>query len=149
MRHLVEFVAAVVVLVQGPAPAPAQQAGGWVGQRVITKPGTVLKADPKVEDDALRDPGGERGRRTVFRVYRVDRAEEARLWLVAEKPGVSGWVPEAQVVPYDRAIDFFTRDDPGQPERCGGLPRSRPPLARSGRSRQGHRRLQRGNPTRS
>jgi len=109
MRYLVTAGVAVVVLLLGSAGAHGQQAGGWVGQRVVTTPGTVLKNGRKAVDDDQRATRARSGQRPLVRVYRVERASGGWLWLEAEDERVSGWVGAAQVVPCDRAIDQLTR----------------------------------------
>jgi tetratricopeptide (TPR) repeat protein len=101
--------AVVVVLLLGPAMAQGQQSVGWVGQRVITRPGTVLKVGAKVVEEDQRAEGSRGGHRPLVRVYRVERASGGWLWLEAEDAWVSGWVGAGQVVPCDRAIEQFTR----------------------------------------
>ena len=103
------------------SPTPSH----WVGQRVITKLGTVLNDAPQVGDDPKPEATSTDGERHVLRVYKVEEASGPWLWLVPEKKSVSGWVRLAQVVPYDRAIDYFTsviRTDPksGLAYRCRG-----------------------------
>ena len=110
MRHLVKVVPAVVVLVLCVRQVPAQQTGGWVGQRVVTKFGTVLKVGREVVDDPREKTSARREERVVLRVYRVDRVKGPWLWLVPEEGGASGWVPVGQVVRYDQAIDYFTSE---------------------------------------
>src|SRR5262249_14147747 len=41
-------------------------------------------------------------------VYTVERADGGWLWLVSGS--VRGWVPAGVVVPFDQAIDFYTRE---------------------------------------
>ena len=144
-----DVVAAVAVLLLGAAGARGQQAGGWVGQRVITRPGTVLKVGRQVVEDDRREAGSQGGQRQLVRVYRVERASGAWLWLVAEDgrgqrlgPGRPG----RAVRPGDRLLH---RRDPANPKDARALVSARDPLARAGRVRQGHRRLQRGHPARS
>jgi hypothetical protein len=61
----------VLVAVASPATAAALPAGGWVGSRVITQFGTVLKVGGQVVDDEERQASAQSGERNVFRVYRV------------------------------------------------------------------------------
>ena len=110
MRHLVKAITAVIVLVLCVKQVPAQQTGGWVGQRVVTKFGTVLKVGRQVVDDPSQKSSASGQVRVVLRVYRVDRVKGPWLWLVPEEGGASGWVPTAQVVRYDQAIDYFTSE---------------------------------------
>ena len=46
--HRGKVVAAMVLLVLGLVPACGQEAVGWVGQRVVTQFGTVLKVGRQV-----------------------------------------------------------------------------------------------------
>ena len=48
------------------------------------------------------------GLRNTNRIYKVEQVNGAWLWLQAEKEGVAGWVPAAEVIRYDQAIDYFT-----------------------------------------
>ncbi len=109
MRHVVTIGAAVAVWLAGTAGARGQQAGGWVGQQVITKPGTVLKIGRMVVKDDHREAGSRDTHRELVRVYQVKRVSGPWLWLVSEGAWISGWVPAAQVVTCDRALDQFTR----------------------------------------
>jgi tetratricopeptide (TPR) repeat protein len=118
MRRLSKVVAALVALFSVAEHAPAQQADGWVGQRVITKVGTVLMVGRQVVDDPYRQARPPAADRPVVPVYRVERVNGTWLWLVPEKRGTSGWVKASQAVPYDHAMDYFTgeiRAHPGDP----------------------------------
>jgi hypothetical protein len=75
---------------------PAQDTSPRVGQRVVTKYLTPLRLNKPVGSDA------------VFRVYKVERAEDGWLRLVAGD--ISGWVRAGDVVPFDQAIDFYNRE---------------------------------------
>jgi tetratricopeptide (TPR) repeat protein len=108
----------MVLLALGSSEALGQQAGGWVGQRVITKAGTVLKVVNQVVDDAGRSKslaisGYDRN---AFRVYRVEHRNGTWLWLQAEKENVAGWARVEQVIPYDRAIDYLTAQIRAHPD---------------------------------
>ena len=119
MRHLMKLVAALVVLTMGAEETPAQQAEGWVGQKVITRFGTVLKVGRQVVDDPYRPANAQAAQRDLLRVYRVDRTSGPWLWLVPEKEGISGWAKAAQVVPYDQAIDYLSREMRHHPNIAG------------------------------
>ena len=108
MRHYSRIVVAAAALVLATAQAHGQETADWIGQRVITKFGTVLKVGTRVVDreNVRRTAPGVH--RRDFRVYRVERVESTRVWLEAEYEYVSGWVPATQVVPLDRAIDYYT-----------------------------------------
>jgi len=93
------------------APAFAQETFPWIGQLVVTK----YKYPIKVGDRVVPTRG--------FGVYRVQRAEGDRLWVVSED--VEGWIPSGQVVLFDRAIDFYTQEIRENPRnaaawRCRG-----------------------------
>ncbi len=95
MRHLVVvFGVVMTALALRPAEGPGQAQDAWVGQRVITKFG--------------RD-------RRDFGVYRVERMSGPWLWLIAEWEGSSGWAKATDVVPFDRAIDYYTGEIQANP----------------------------------
>jgi tetratricopeptide (TPR) repeat protein len=110
MRYLTIIVPAIVVLPLGLSAAVSQQAGGWVGQRVITKAGTVLKVGNQVVDDAGRSKNLTMSGydRNAFRIYRVEHVQGTWLWLKSEAESVAGWARAEQVIPYDQAVDYFT-----------------------------------------
>ena len=90
--------------------ANAQAKDPWIGKRVFTQFGTVLKVGNNVVDDegraaSLASSGHDRN---VSRVYRVEKTNGDWLWLKDEKSGISGWVRTAYVIPYEQAIDFYT-----------------------------------------
>jgi tetratricopeptide (TPR) repeat protein len=113
MRHLTKFVAAVALLLPGAGEAQTQtlapEAGGWVGQRVVTQFGAVLKVGRQVVPDPQGGSRSPWGNLAPFRIYRVERASGRWLWLVAEEETYSGWVPATQVVRFEEAIDYYTR----------------------------------------
>jgi tetratricopeptide (TPR) repeat protein len=100
----------------------------WVGRRVIKKPGPTLQSAgvQQHENAAPNEPT-----ENPFRLYRVERVDGDRLWLVAETEGVrdtqftivvkdgllvmlhgeladSGeWASPVDLIPLDRAIDFM------------------------------------------
>jgi tetratricopeptide (TPR) repeat protein len=112
MRQLVRIVPVLTLLALQTPPLRSQETGQWVGQRVLTKSGTVLRANPVGESEtkarAEDRPRDVRDASSIFTVYRVERAQGSWLWLVAEKGREQGWAPVGQVVPYDRAIDDLT-----------------------------------------
>ncbi len=89
----------------------AQQPGGWVGKRVVTLHGAVLD-DPRTgrRDDAgrARDLALSGHERSEFRVYKVEKVDDSRLWLRDEKGPAEGWVDASWVVALDRAIAYYT-----------------------------------------
>ncbi len=95
----------VLVLVLAAMPAAMSRAAddGLVGKRVIVRTReTILKVGATIV-----------ARGDVHRVYQVEKAEGAWLWVVAGD--VRGWVKATDVIPFDRAIDHFTaeiRDHP-------------------------------------
>ena len=104
-------------ILAGPAPLQAQAENGWIGKRVITQIGTVLRVGNQVVDDEGRGKELARGKnQNVFRTYLVEQANGSWLWLVAEGSGVKGWAPAANVILFDQAIDYITnqiRANPG------------------------------------
>jgi tetratricopeptide (TPR) repeat protein len=118
MPHLTSILKAMVVLALASSEAPPPQAGGWIGQRVITKAATVLKVGRQVVDDARRRKslaisGYDRN---AFRVYRVQHVNGTWLWLKAEYGNVEGWARAEQVIPYDQAIDYLTAQVRARPD---------------------------------
>jgi tetratricopeptide (TPR) repeat protein len=83
-------------LAAGRADADTQKPDAQVGSQVVLKsPSVVLKVGKRVV--AHND---------VYRVYNVARVNGPWLWVRAA--GVNGWVHTKDVVPFDRAIDYFT-----------------------------------------
>ena len=102
------MICAVLVVTAG--SLNAQQADSWIGKRVFTQYGTVLKVGNAVVDDegrttSLTITGKDR---SVSRVYRVERVNGEWLWLKDETTGIAGWVQARQVIPYEQAIDHYT-----------------------------------------
>jgi tetratricopeptide (TPR) repeat protein len=98
--------------------ANAQEKATWLGRRVFTKYGTVLRVGGRVVDDegrtaSLRSSGRERA---ITRVYRVEGIQGEWLWLQDEKSGISGWVRSRFVIPYERAVDYFTNHIRANPQ---------------------------------
>jgi len=93
---------AFAVLLLTSSISHAQVISPWVGQKVVTKFKTPLKAGNQVVDEDA-----------VFRIYTVERSEGDWLWLVAG--GVSGWARSSDVVAFDKAIDFYTQEIGAKP----------------------------------
>src|SRR4051812_47846923 len=87
----------LVVLLMTAGDTRGQDDSPRVGTRVVTKSTTPLRVGQRVVDDG-----------STFRVYTVERADGGWLWLVSGS--VRGWVPAGEVVPFDRAIDFYTQE---------------------------------------
>jgi tetratricopeptide (TPR) repeat protein len=90
--------------------AHAQGPDSWIGKRVFTQYGAVLKVGNVVVDDEGRSAdmaASGKARRSV-RTYRVERVNGEWLWLKDEKSRVAGWVQSKWVVPYEQAIEFYT-----------------------------------------
>jgi serine/threonine-protein kinase len=87
---------------------PGQVAGGendrLVGTQVIAR---TREATLKVGAAVV-------ARGDIHRVYRVERAEGPWLWVAAD--GIRGWIQAAEVIPFDRAIDYFTAEIANHPE---------------------------------
>ncbi|MHC5539436.1 tetratricopeptide repeat protein [Singulisphaera rosea] len=67
----------------------------WVGRRVFT---------PYAKD------------RAIAHVYRVDKTQGERLWLVSETTGNGRWARAKYVVPYEEAIEFYSRAIQSRPQ---------------------------------
>ena len=55
------------------------------------------------------------GRAVAIDVWRVEKIEGRRVYLTGEKLGVAGWASADEVVPMEKAIDYFSgqiRDQP-------------------------------------
>jgi Flp pilus assembly protein TadD len=76
-----------------------------VGTKVVTKKKASLRIDGQVVDDD-----------SVFRVYTVEKVEGNSVLLKAGS--VSGWVESDGVVPFDRAVDYYTDQIREQPARA-------------------------------
>ncbi len=82
-----------------------QEVPSWIGRKVVTKWQTPLRVGTQIADD-----------NTEFRVYTVDRVKGDWLSLVFAPGNVSGWVRSAKVVPFDEAIDYYTREIRANPD---------------------------------
>ena len=104
---------------------PAQDATGWVGKRVILQFNSVLRVGKDVVDNQKLEASGRGGLRETSRIYRVEHVNGPWIWLQAEKASAAGWIPAAEVILYDQAIEYFTKSDPGQSGGSLGLYQSR------------------------
>ena len=91
-RTVRRAMAAVLAMAFGPAIV-ARADDPWVGRRVITRYGAVLKVGRQVVDDEGRGRASSRGiDQRIFRVYRVEQVNGRWLWLVEEGGGTrAGW----------------------------------------------------------
>ena len=94
----------VLVLVLGlttiaPAPLRGEEAAGkeWIGQRVV----------PNQRNFKLRDAQGTVERAAKIAIYRVDQVKGNALGLTPDG-GPIGWADAGQVVPIERAVEFFS-----------------------------------------
>src|ERR1700733_8101434 len=95
--RLLFFVAAPLPMV---GSADAQDKDPWIGKRVFTQYGTVLKVGDVVVDDEGRgaDLLASGRQRRDCRIYRVEHVKGEWLWLQDEKSGAAGWVQAIQVI---------------------------------------------------
>ena len=101
-------VLAVLAFVRGER-LHAQTENNWIGRRVITQFGTVLRVGNQVVDDAGRGKQlARRKNRQAFLVYKVEQVDGPWLWLAAEGSGVRGWAPAANVILFDQAIEYIS-----------------------------------------
>jgi tetratricopeptide (TPR) repeat protein len=80
-----------------PVTPRAQEDEGWLGKRVVQK-----------YDTFRLGLGGQGVVPKMIHTYRVEKVNGPVLWIRVEGQGPSGWAPADQVVPVERAIDFFT-----------------------------------------
>ena len=106
----------VVAAIGGPALAGEGQA--WLGRRVITKFGAVLRVGKQVIDQESFDEIGARGSRRLNRTWRVEQINGSWLWLVDEQSGLAGWVTADRVVPYEQALDYYTDEIRANPNNA-------------------------------
>src|SRR5947209_3078097 len=101
------------LLAVAPALAVAQGGGSWLGKDVVRKDGTLMKVGKSAVTDQRGRPlrGGDEP--FGFAVYRVERVQGGWLWLISSE--FRGWAKAADVIPLDRAVDYYT-----------GLVRARP-----------------------
>ncbi|MBV8555854.1 MAG: tetratricopeptide repeat protein [Planctomycetaceae bacterium] len=107
--HRLGVIVFAAVLVMVPRLSRAQTGDSWLGKRVITRYGAVLRVGTQVVDDEDRGKNLARGKeRNTFRIYRVERTKDGWLWLVAEQGGARGWVRTEWVIALDQAVDYCT-----------------------------------------
>ena len=68
----------------------------------------MLRVGRRIVDDEKIETSASGGWRNLSRIYRVQRVNGDWLWLQDEKSGAAGWVTADWVIPYDRAIEYFT-----------------------------------------
>lgn len=93
MIHFFRRVVPVFVLLTG--AVQAQEGDAWNGLKVVTKYARAIRFENRTVDDGTR-----------FRVYKVEKNDDGILSLVSGE--VKGWIWASDVVPYDKAIDFYT-----------------------------------------
>ena len=95
-----------------------QEKDPWIGKRVFTQFGTVLKVGNDVLDDQGRTASIETSGhdRNISRIYRVEHKKGEWLWLKDENSLVAGWVQTRYVIPYEQAIDYFTTQIRANPQ---------------------------------
>jgi tetratricopeptide (TPR) repeat protein len=73
--------------------------GRWLGKRVTTRYGAVLRLGDRVVDDGGRasEARASGQDRRAVRVFQVKSVQAGWLWLVEESGGVSGWARESEV----------------------------------------------------
>jgi tetratricopeptide (TPR) repeat protein len=94
----------MILILHAQAPVHAQTDNDWIGKRVVQKyPDFKLQIENRVIDTKTR-----------LETYRVERVNGP--WLLLHARELSGWAQPDQIVPVERAIDFFTdyiRANPG------------------------------------
>lgn len=96
VRVLVPVLAVLAADVAAASRAAAQVYDPWVGARVVARGSdTKLKVGPRVS--ATLNAGS---------VFRVDRVQGDWLWV--DSGNISGWLKKADVVPFEKAVPYFT-----------------------------------------
>jgi tetratricopeptide (TPR) repeat protein len=104
-----------------PARALAQPVdASWVGRKVVTLYGVVLRRGDQVVDDQGRSSSLARSGKDHqdFRIYRVESVDASGVRITAEDENVSGWVSSDDVLPLDRAVVYYSSQidyDPTNP----------------------------------
>jgi tetratricopeptide (TPR) repeat protein len=94
-RLAIQWVTLLVAIFGPSSQAAEPDTSSWIGRKVVTK----YRAPLKVGHEVVAA-----GR--VHRVYTVDKTQGSWLRLVSDH--VDGWILASQVVPFDRAIEFYT-----------------------------------------
>jgi tetratricopeptide (TPR) repeat protein len=98
--------AGMALILHAPVPLNAQTNNDWIGKRVVQKyPAFKLRVENQVIDTKTR-----------LETYRVEQVNGSSLFLHAAE--LSGWADADQVVPVERAIEYFTdyiRANPNDP----------------------------------
>jgi tetratricopeptide (TPR) repeat protein len=94
----------------------AQADDDLTGAKVVLKYAIPLRFEDRVVDDG-----------STFRIYTIERKNGGELLVISG--GVKGWVPSSEVVPFSKAVQFYTNEIlalPGRPEpyRLRGLIRT-------------------------
>ena len=112
----------------------------WLSKRVVEK---IANFKLRIGSQDVEGSG------KTIEVYRVEEVNGDWLWLKAEGKGLGGWAKTNEVVPVERAIEYFTnhiRSCPSEPH--GYMMRACAPVQRDERLRSRPERLQPGDPTR-
>ncbi len=120
-RFISPWLAWLLLALAVPANAqesPTHNSQDWLGKRVITKFGAVLRVGKEVVDNENVETTALGRKRRVCRVYRVEHVHDRWLWLQAEQTGAAGWMTTDWVIPYDQAIEYFTSEIRINPNRA-------------------------------
>jgi predicted Zn-dependent protease len=99
--------ALVALAIIVPGSVAAQQTAGkeWIGRRVVQKQ----------RDFALWFDNEQTDHPVAIDVWQVKKVDGARVWLEADKSGLAGWAKVDQLVPIEKAVDYFSRQIRDQP----------------------------------
>ena len=78
-------------------PSTAQTPPSWIGQKVVTKLHTTMMIGDQLVPS-----------HNYFLVYTVDKVNGDWLWLVSSSR--QGWVRSADVILFDQALDYYTKE---------------------------------------
>ncbi len=97
MLRKLSLVALVIATHALSALAQLPEGQAWVGQRVVTKFAQPIRAGNRTIDNG-----------TTYRVYLVEKFDDGILTIVSG--GVRGWIWASDVVPFSKAVEFYTSE---------------------------------------
>ena len=101
------FALALIVLLSPISTVQAHDSKDWIGKRVVQK---ARNFTLRLNDEPVERAG------KGLDVYRVEQSDGPTLFLKAERVGASGWAAALEVVPVEKAIDYFTEQIRARPQ---------------------------------
>ena len=103
MKHRIRHVLSVLILL--PSVVQAQEGDTWNGVKVVTRYAQAIRSENRTVDDG-----------TKFRIYKVEKNDDGILTIASDE--VKGWIWASNVVPFDKAIDFYTDEILNNPQNA-------------------------------